>query len=168
VKSLIRLVVAAFVGVSIVGVIGARLARRRIVPSTDPDADEIVLAAIFGPLEYRSTAQSFRGGSIECWYGGGVVDLRAATLDPAGARLTVRAVFGGGQILVPPTWRVVSHVQGIGALSDARPAGGELGDTPSLTIDGIVAFGGFAILSEEVDGSNPRRPDRPRAASGVR
>jgi H+/Cl- antiporter ClcA len=51
VKLLIRVVVAAFVAVSIVGVIGAVLARRRIVPSTDPDADEIVLAAIFGPLE---------------------------------------------------------------------------------------------------------------------
>ena len=149
----------------IAGVIGAVRAKRRIVLLADPDADEVVLAAIFGPLQYRSSARSFRGGSIECWYGGGVVDLRGATLDPGRARLTVRAVLGGGQILVPPTWHVVSHVRGIGGVSDVRPTGTELGDEPRLTIEGLVVFGGFAIGSADADASHPRRPDWPRAAS---
>jgi hypothetical protein len=164
-KSLLRLIATALVGAWVVGVIGAVLAKRRIVPSADPYADEVVLAAIFGPLQFRTAARSFRGGSIECWYGGGVVDLRGATLDPGGARLTVRVVFGGGQILVPPTWYVVSHVRGIGAVSDTRPPGREVSGAPRLTIDALVAFGGFSIGSEDPDPSDPRRPDWPRTKS---
>jgi hypothetical protein len=148
-KSLVRLVVVALVGSWLLGLIGALMAKRRIVPSSEPDADEVVLAAIFAPLQYRSTARSFRGGSIECWYGGGVVDLRDATLDPGGARLTVRAIFGGGQILVPPTWPVVTAVLGIGGVTDTRSALPSTNDEPCLTIDGLVAFGGFAVASAE-------------------
>ena len=65
------------------------------------------LVAIFSPVAFHSTASAFRGGTLDCWYGGGIVDLRDATLDPAGARLEVKAVFGGAQIVVPATggWR---------------------------------------------------------------
>ena len=162
-KSLVGLAVTALVGAWVVGVIGAILAKRRIVPSADPDADAVVLVAIFESLQYRSAARSFRGGMIECWYGGGVVDLRGAMLDPGGARLTVRAVFGGGQILVPPSWLVVSHVRGIGGVNDVRPAGAEVRDQAQLTIEGFVAFGGFAIGSEDIGSLDPRRRDLPRA-----
>ena len=154
-RRLLRLLRLAFVGVTLAGIIGALLAKRRIVPSTDPDADEVVLAAIFGPLVYRSSARSFRGGSLECWYGGGVVDLREATLDPGGARLKIRAVLGGGQILVPRTWPVVSHVRGIGGVSNVRPAASEQGSGPRLTVEGLVLFGGFAIGSEAVSNTWP-------------
>lgn len=164
-KSLVRLFATALVGAWVVGVIGAVLAKRRIVPSADPGADEVVLAAIFGPLKYRSAARNFRGGSVECWYGGGVVDLRGAALDPGGARLTVRAVFGGGQILVPPTWLVVSHVRGIGGVNDVRPVGAEVRDEAHLTIDGFVAFGGFTIGSEDAGALRPGRRDWRRATS---
>jgi hypothetical protein len=164
-RSLLRLIATALVGAWMAGVIGAVLAKRRIVPSAAPDADEVVLEAIFGPIQFRSAARSFRGGSLECWYGGGVVDLRGATLNPGGARLTVRVVFGGGQILVPPTWHVVSHVRGIGSVNDTRPPSPEVSGSPHLTIDGLVAFGGFAIGSEDADTSDPRRPDWPRRLS---
>ena len=161
-KSLVGLVAIALVGTWVVGVIGAVLAKRRIVSSADPDADEVVLVAIFESLQYRSAARSFRGGSLECWYGGGVLDLRRAALDPGGARLTVRAVFGGGQILVPPSWRVVRHVRGIGGVNDVRPGGAEVSDQAHLTIEGFVAFGGFTICSEDIGSLDPRRRDWPR------
>jgi hypothetical protein len=51
-------------------------------------------------LAFHSTSQAFRGGEVECWYGGGVIDLRDAQLAPEGATLRVRAIFGGGQIVV--------------------------------------------------------------------
>lgn len=133
---------------SIVGTIAARAAKRRIVPVDAPDADEIRVAAIFEPLYFRSAATAFRGGTVDCWYGGGVIDLRDAVLDPAGARLQVRAVFGGGQILVPETWRVTSKVFGIGGLGDARPKVEAAADAPHLTIEGMAIFGGFAVQSE--------------------
>ena len=103
--------------------------------------------AIFGPLEFHSTSRNFRGGRLECWYGGGVLDLRDATLAPEGATLQVRAVFGGGQILVPTDWKVVSTVAGMGGLQDIRDAKGYAADAPELVIEGVLIAGGFAVSS---------------------
>ena len=105
------------------------------------------------PLDFRSTSRNFRGGRLECWYGGGVLDLRDATLAPEGATLQVRAVFGGGQILVPADWKVVSTVRGMGGLQDIREAKGYAADAPELVIEGILIAGGFAVSSELEDGS---------------
>ena len=139
-----------------VGMVGAAAAaqnlKRSLVPTTDPAADEIVAVAIFGPLEFHSTSTNFRGGQLECWYGGGVLDLRDATLAPEGATLQVRAVFGGGQILVPADWKVVSTVRGMGGLQDIREAKGYAADAPELVIEGLLIAGGFAVSSELADG----------------
>ena len=132
----------------ILGAIGALAARRRVVPVPAPDADEIELRAIFEPMHFQSRATGFRGGTIECWYGGGVIDLREAVLDPAGARLDVRAVFGGGQLIVPESWTVTVGAKGIGGVGDTRPRVERPADAPQLTIEGFVLFGGFAIMSE--------------------
>lgn len=148
VKRIIRLAVIGWVVSMVVGAIAAMQAKRRIGPSTDESADELVASAVFGPLAYHSTAQRLRGGTLECWYGGGVLDLRDAVLAPEGATLTVRAVFGGGQILVPADWRVVSKVRGMGAVSDARAAKEVAETAPTLAIEGIVIAGGFAVMSE--------------------
>jgi len=147
-RRIIRLAVVAWVVSMVVGAIAAMQAKRRIGPSTDESADEFVASAIFGPLAFHSTAQQLRGGTLECWYGGGVLDLRDAVLAPEGATLTVRAIFGGGQILVPAEWRVVSTVRGMGAVSDTRDAKGIAADAPTLTIEGIVMAGGFGVMSE--------------------
>jgi hypothetical protein len=121
--------------------------KRSLIPTTDPSADEIVAVAIFEPLEFHSTSRNFRGGRLECWYGGGVLDLRDATLAPEGATLQVRAVFGGGQILVPADWKVVSTVRGMGGLQDIRDAKGYAADAPELVIEGVLIAAGFAVSS---------------------
>ena len=143
---------------SVAGVVAARAAKQRIVTVDDPDADEVRLAAIFEPMSFRSTATSFRGGSVDCWYGGGVIDLRAATLDPAGARLQVRAIAGGAQILIPETWALTTKVVGIGGIGDGRPRVERPADAPQLAIEGVALFGGFGVTStisdEEVRGLN--------------
>lgn len=137
------LVVAA-----IVSAIAAHRAKRGFVPLDQPEADEIRLCAIFGPISFRSAARSFRGGSIDCRFGGGVIDLRAATLAPAGAHLEVTAMFGGGQIVVPESWRVTTRVIGLGGVGDARPRVERAPDAPHLTIEGFALFGGFGVSSE--------------------
>ena len=145
---IIRLVFASWVVGMIVGAVAALQAKRRVGPTTDESADEIVASAIFGPLDYHSTAQALRGGTIELWYGGGVLDLRDATLAPGGATLHVRAVLGGGQILVPADWRIVSNVRGMGGIQDVREAKGDVVDGPVLTIDGLLIAAGVAVMSE--------------------
>ncbi len=148
IRRLIRLAVVGWIISMIVGAIAAMKAKQTIGPDTDESADEFSASAIFGPLAYRSTAKALRDGQLVCWYGGGVLDLRDATLAPGGATLRVRAIFGGGQILVPASWRVETSIRGLGGVQDTRPAQGRAADAPELTIEGTVFAGGFAIMSE--------------------
>src|SRR6478736_7750657 len=137
-KKVIGLGIAATAAGMVAAAATAHNLQRTLVPTTDPSADEIVAVAIFAPLEFHSTSRNFRGGQLECWYGGGVIDLRDATLAPEGATLRIRAVFGGGQILVPSSWKVVSRVTGLGGVQDIRPAVGHAAMDPELVIEGML------------------------------
>jgi hypothetical protein len=112
------------------------------------DADEIDLVVTFGPLDFRSEASAFRGGSVTTWFGGGTLDLRGATLDPAGATLRTNALFGGGNLIVPDDWRVEPHLVGIGGAGDSRPDGNPPEGAPTLRLEGTAIFGGWGITSE--------------------
>ncbi len=128
-------------------VIYAKLKGRKAVDQ-DPAADEVDLVATFGPLEFKSAAGAFRGGSVTTWFGGGTVDLRGATLDPAGATLRVNALFGGGSLVVPEDWRVETKLVGIGGAGDSRPDGNRDEGAPVLRLEGTAVFGGWGISSE--------------------
>ena len=151
---LLRLIVIGWIVGMVAAAIAAMSVKRRLVPTTDESADEITAVAIFGPLAFHSTSTAFRGGEIECWYGGGVIDLRDATLAPEGATLRIRAIFGGGQILVPASWKVVSRVTGLGGVQDIRAAQGHAAIDPELVIEGMLVAGGFAVSSELAEGED--------------
>jgi hypothetical protein len=154
---LIGRIIAIFSGlvmvISIGGAILAVATGRRTIVVDAPDADEIHLAAVLGPLGFASTATAFRGGTIDTMYGGGIVDLRGATLDPAGATLRVRAIFGGAQIVLRAEWRVVTAVRGLGGVGDGRPSAERPADAPTLRIEGLALFGGFGITSDAPEGA---------------
>lgn len=145
---IIRRIVVAFVAFMGVTALAAAMAKRHVVSAGGPDSDEIELVAIFDSVELESHATSFRGGSLLYWFGGGTVDLRDAMLDPAGARLTIRAIFGGGLLIVPDDWHVDLGVIGImGGVGDGRDARGRPADAPTLIVDGFALFGGMGIAS---------------------
>jgi hypothetical protein len=148
IRRLMAILWAGFM-VSMAGAAVAALSlKRRIATSASPDADEVTLVAIFEPIAFESRATSFRGGRAELWYGGGIIDLRHATLDPAGATLQVRAVFGGCQVLIPASWQVTTRVMGIGGAGDGRPRIERAPGAPHLTIEGTAFFGGFGVTSD--------------------
>lgn len=121
--------------------------KRRDVPLPDPKADEVDLVVSFGPLEFHSESAAFRGGTVTTMFGGGAVDLRDATLDPAGATLQIKTLFGGGNLIVPETWNVETNLTGIGGVGDARPAVERPIDAPTLRLEGTNVFGGWGITS---------------------
>jgi hypothetical protein len=125
--------------------------RRTDVAPTDPAADEIDLNATLGPLEFRSEATAFRGGRVTTWFGGGVVDLRGATLAPEGATIETSTLFGGGSLIVPDEWTVETHVVGIGGVGDGRPTIERSVDAPTLRLEGVTLFGGWGITSRPAD-----------------
>jgi hypothetical protein len=130
------------------GVAFALRRKRDVIDAPDPASDEVALASIFGALDFTSTAQGFRGGSLSCLYGGGILDLRGATLAPGGATLQVQAFNGGAQILVPASWRLEAKVIGLGGAGDGRPQIDRPADAPMLRIKGWAMFGGFGVASE--------------------
>ena len=126
----------------------AAVKRREGVPQ-DPAADEIDLVASFAPLEFRSEATAFRGGTVTTWFGGGTLDLRGATLDPAGATLRVSTLFGGGNMVVPEAWEVRTKIIPVfGGVGDSRPKVDRPADAPVLHFEGMAVFGGWGITSE--------------------
>jgi predicted membrane protein len=131
---------------------GLAYAKKRDAVPQEPDADEIDLVAAFGPLEFASTASAFRGGRVDTWFGGGVLDLRGATLDPMGATLEVNALFGGGNLVVPEDWNVETKVVGIGGAGDGRSSVTRSPDAPTLRVEGVALFGGWGISSVPEDG----------------
>jgi hypothetical protein len=82
-----------------------------------------------------------------------VLDLRDATLAPEGATLHVRAVFGGGQVLVPSDWKVVSTVRGVGGIQGTPEPKDDAADAPELVIEGLLVAAGFAVMSELDEGT---------------
>jgi len=146
-----RLVGLLFVTMFTIQSAGAAFALRRkreVSEVPDPASDDVVLSSIFGPLDFTSTAQAFRGGSLSCLFGGGILDLRGANLAPGGATLQVQAFNGGAQILVPASWRLETNVIGLGGVGDARPQIDRPADAPLMRIEGWAMFGGFGIASE--------------------
>ena len=121
--------------------------KRRDVVAPDPAADEVDLVASFGPLEFHSESGAFRGGSVTTMFGGGEVDLRDATLDPAGATLQIKTLFGGGNLVVPESWNVETKLVGIGGVGDGRPKIERPADAPTLRLEGTTVFGGWGITS---------------------
>lgn len=137
---------------AVASAVAASVARRRMVSRGGPDDDDLDLVAIYDGLDFASTAPALRRVAVTAWYGGGTLDLRGATLDPAGAVMPVRAIFGGCRLLIPETWRVELRMKGFfGGIGDARNA--ELVDPngPLLTIEGFAVFGGMGIVSEAPD-----------------
>jgi hypothetical protein len=147
-RPLLRLLGLSAVAALSVPPIAAALVKSRgdrpSVADFEPLADEIDLAAIFEGFELKSQAPSFRGGDMLLWYGGGVLDLREATLDPAGGKLTVRSIFGGMQLVIPASWPVRVHSRGIfGGVGSEATSAPETG--PALEIDALSIFGGIGI-----------------------
>jgi hypothetical protein len=148
-----RNLIAGFVGLTIVTAIGsaiaALIARDRLVSRGGDTDDDIDLVTIFNGREFASKAAGFRGGSILTWYGGATVDLRDATLDPAGATLTSRTIFGGLQLVVPETWQVTTSVTAVfGGVADTRDHSRVIPDGPVLVLGGLALFGGVQVTSE--------------------
>jgi predicted membrane protein len=160
IRSILGLTIGFVIVSSIISAVVAAVAKRHMLSSGMESDNEFDLVTIFDGTDFASTAPAFRRGSVLTWYGGGQIDLRGATLDPAGAELNVRALFGGVQIIVPETWRVQQRmVAFLGGVSDSREKIEAHETGPVLRLDGWAAFGGIDVSSEprrdEFDAASP-------------
>lgn len=152
IRAISLLLLGWFAFVAVAAILAAT--RRRAAVPQDPAADEVDLVANFRPLEFHSESGAFRGGTVTTWFGGGTLDLRDATLDPAGATIHASTLFGGGNLIVPETWNVETRIVGIGGAGDGRPKVERPAEAPTLRLEGTAIFGGWGITSEAPDGNH--------------
>jgi hypothetical protein len=149
---ILRLFMGLWVLGFVASLVGAAVMKGRFASRGEPSDDDVDLIAIFEPLEFSSAATGLRRLSVMTWYGGGTVDLRGATLDPAGATLTLRAIYGGIRLLVPETWPVERNIVGIfGGVGDGRDQAKVDPTSPVLRLEGFAVFGGAGVVTEAPD-----------------
>ena len=131
--------------------------RTREVSTATADRDNtLAVFAVMGGVKRISTAERFRGGEVTALMGGTQIDLRRAAIPPGEeAVIDVFVIMGGGEILVPSSWTVVtSLVPVMGGVDDKRlpplpgSAEGLAGKpAPRLVLRGLLLMGGIEIKS---------------------
>ena len=151
-----RFLVRAGVGLVVVivglGAAGQALARRRTVG--DETADEFEIAAYVGGVQRTCKAASLRRGVVSVVSGGVDLDLREATLDPAGATLALSATWGGINVTVPTAWRVLVEQRSVLGGVDIRVTPPEElpDDAPVLRVEVSTRLGGVALRAAAPSG----------------
>jgi predicted membrane protein len=108
--------------------------------------DFLRIQAIFGGVSKSVISKNFKGGQIQCVFGGAELNLERAELQGP-AVIELNAVFGGIELRVPADWIVRSEITAIlGGVEDARPSQEANADSNRiLVLKGLCAFGGVDI-----------------------
>jgi predicted membrane protein len=113
-----------------------------------PDANLINQFAAFGGGELKSDAQDFQGGEVLTIMGGYQVDLRKAAIARSPAVLHANAMFGGIEIRVPRSWRIIlDGLPLLGGYTDEtdHPEATSGVPVPELIVKGFASFGGVVV-----------------------
>jgi LiaF transmembrane domain len=103
-------------------------------------------AVILSGFKRRISSQRFRYGKATAVLGGFHLDFTRADIDGDQAVLHIDTVFGGGEVRVPETWKIVIEATAVaGAFVDETyppPAGAP---AKQLIVRGAAVFGGVSI-----------------------
>lgn len=107
-------------------------------------------AIVFSAINRRVETQNFEGGKLDVVFGSIEVDLSGARISAPDrqAFITVNAAFGGIEITVPRTWKVVMKSKAVfgGCDNKTFPPRPEAGVTPeTLVVTGDAVFGGITV-----------------------
>ncbi len=106
---------------------------------------------VFGGRKEIITSKDFQGGNVTATFGGCEINLLQADATQSIIELTVRATFGGIEVIVPSHWDVKSEVETIfGSTQDERSI--RMQDThienkKTLILRGSCVFGSVEIKS---------------------
>lgn len=133
----------------------AGLVVRRQVPAfgSEDDAEFSLVAAMDGAV-FDARSKELIEARATAFMGGIELNLVDAHLSP-GAFLTLRAVMGGIDVVVPSAWRVEVMARTVmGGIANLTSPDAVTDDAPVLMVDALAVMGGIEIHAEEVpDGS---------------
>ncbi len=147
----IKRIVVGFVLLSASSVLAAIAVRRKLPAfGTEADGRFSVVAAMDG-AKFTSTTERFEEGRATAFMGGIELDLVEATLAP-GAYLTLRAVIGGIDLVVPEHWRVEVMARAVmGGVGNLTDPDSPQDDAPLLLVDALALMGGIEIHQAEAN-----------------
>ncbi len=145
----IKRITVGFVFMLMASVLATFVVRRKI-PAFGAEADsQFSIVAVADGAKFKSTTQQFEEGRATAFMGGIELDLTDVELAP-GAYLTLRAVMGGIDVVVPASWRVEAMARaimgGVGNLTDPDTPHD---DAPALLVDALAVMGGIEIHQAE-------------------
>lgn len=103
---------------------------------------------IFSSYETNVLSKQFKGGELGSIFGGAQIDLREADLNDNKARIELYAIFGGVDLIVPRSWKVVlSGTPIFGGINNSTVSEASEGneETRVLYVDAFAIFGGIEI-----------------------
>lgn len=101
--------------------------------------------ALLGGQHLTSASDDFRGGNVTAILGGSKIDLRQAKIKENEAVLELFTIWGGIEVLVPPSWSI--QLQGfpiLGGFEDKTHPAPELSGK-KLVIQGTAIMGGIEV-----------------------
>lgn len=109
--------------------------------------EDQTLFAIMGGVDRRGHWQPARNTTVITLMGGASLDFREAMLPAGATEITIIAVMGGAEIIVPPGMQVdVGGLAIMGAFEHTENVSGPPApDAPLLRIDGFVLMGGVEV-----------------------
>lgn len=124
--------------------------RRKGAEGAITTEDQVDYFSAFSGLETRNTSQNFTGGSITAVFGGSNIDLTNAKLSEYGAKLSCFAAFGGIDVIVPKSWKVVTTGIPIfgGWSNKTHYVPDENSIEKVIEINCIAAFGGIEVKNK--------------------
>jgi predicted membrane protein len=104
---------------------------------------------VFSGTKKRVIHQEFKGGQINCIFGGSEIDLTQTVLAEGTNELEINAIFGGITLVIPSDWKVIIKTTSIfGGFTDKRWHVKEPSDSLRiLVVKGSTIFGGGEIKS---------------------
>jgi Domain of unknown function (DUF5668) len=96
----------------------------------------------------RRVRGEFKGGKLDCVFGGFEINLRQATMSADSAVLEINAVLGGAEVKIPESWEVVMKGVGVfGGYGDetSHPNVSEYPNPKRLILKGAAVFGGVNV-----------------------
>ncbi len=115
-------------------------------------SDEFRRMSCLNGLDFTSRAGGLRSAEIGVVLGGARIDLRNATIDPAGASVLIENTLGGLQLLVREDWAVtVDDILLGGGENEVRvtPPTDLPDDAPRLNVQVITRLGGSVITTTD-------------------
>ncbi|MBV9075268.1 MAG: hypothetical protein JOZ10_16700 [Acidobacteria bacterium] len=118
-------------------------------PSPNANPNALHMIAVFGGIERKVEGTFFDGSNVTAFFGGFKIDLSRAEMDGNEAVMYVNAVFGGGEIIAPESWRVSVEGAGIfgGYVDKTRYVPRQDAQTKLLHVRGAAIFGGIEVKS---------------------